>query len=222
MSSNPARAIAQSPQIKFANETPRQQVQHREIARRYARKRRTPTVKQSVRIRELDRLFEYRYGKTLPNDDSGYDDAFVMACHLAHLAEGPARITCWMQMKAPWLIGDDLASLIEMATRRRTMWKADALADRLNLDYETRQLLGIGTIGAIDFRKRSRTALRRKKDAERKRASRAKAGVKPQAQSARRQQPWKQLGISRTSYYRRGEHLKSGTSGTNSATPLTP
>jgi hypothetical protein len=173
-------------------------------------------VRQNVRIVELQRVIEHRYGATLPNDGNGYNAAFVMACHLAVLPNAEARIAHWVEENAPWLTGDGLARLIDRATSRRTVWKADALADRIGLNYETRQRLGITTIGATDFRKRQRTALRKKKARERQQAKRAAAGVKPRTMSLEQSKPWKALRISERTYYRR---RKNGSDGSNSCAP---
>jgi hypothetical protein len=43
---------------------------------------------QAIRISELSRYLSHRYGETLPHDDAGKDDAFIMANHLARTSRG--------------------------------------------------------------------------------------------------------------------------------------
>ena len=38
----------------------------------------------AIRCAELERLFIARYGRQLPDDDAGRDEAMLMAHHLAH------------------------------------------------------------------------------------------------------------------------------------------
>ena len=223
--SNQARAVSQAralPSLEksFADETPGQRLRHREIAwrDRQRKRRRSPRGNPTtyIRIRELERIFVDRYGSTLPNDDAGLDDIFVMANHLAHLDEPDCRITAWLRRWAPWFGDDRTAALIRAAvTSKPLKWRADKLAQRLGLNHATRTRLGITTIGATDCGKAKRAALRRKRNNAAKRASRARAGATSHATSAARAKPWVALGISRRTYYRRG---LNGTDGTNSGT----
>jgi hypothetical protein len=186
----------------YSNETAEQQAQHREIALEHARRRRKRgSPKKNVRIRELERVFADRYGAVLPDDDSGLDDIFTMAHHLAHLDAPDRRISAWVRRWAPWHGDDKTAALIEAVLRKPLKWTADRLAQRLGLDYATRTRLAITTIGAVDCKKAKRVKLRRKRDAARQKARRAKAGAAPHAMSAARTEPWKALGISRRTYY---------------------
>src|SRR4051794_12881958 len=81
-----------------------QRAQHREIARRYAakRKRRTPAGMGALRVRELNRLFDDWYGRMLPDDDSGRLGVMIAAHRLAGTLTGnPAkRIAAWVSLRA--------------------------------------------------------------------------------------------------------------------------
>jgi len=185
-------------------------LEHAEIARRYRAKRKRrprPTLAQ-IRVRELERLFVHRYGDTLPNDDAGRDDVSIMAHHLASTPGNcDDSITVWVQCFAPWYPSGDLKTLIEDASTNTARWKADRLARDLHLTYEDRTLLGIKTIGAIDFPKAWRIRNRRAlKNAARQAARRAQ-GIKPRADyeqdAIARRKPWEDLGISRATWYRR-------------------
>jgi hypothetical protein len=203
----------------FRNETPGQRFDHRIIAHKYRvagdRRSRRADPKTYIRIRELERLFFDRYGAMLPNDDAGLDDIFVMANHLAQLAEPDQRITAWLRRWAPWHGEGSTVALIRSVTPKPLKWRADVLARQLGLDYATRMRLRITTIGAIDCGKAKRAALRRKRNNAAKRASRARDGAASHATSAARTKPWLALGISPRSYYRK---RLNGTGGTNSGT----
>jgi hypothetical protein len=205
-------AQASSTEISFATETPVQQARHREIARRYRRRRRGGP-KKNVRICELQRVFADRHGPVLPGDDAGLDAVFVMANHLAHLDAPDRRISAWARLRAPWMGDDETAELIQMVVPKPLKWRADKLAERLRLDYATRTRLGITTIGAVDCKKAKRARLRRKRAAAREKARRARAGAAPHGGSVEQTEPWKALGISRRTWYRR---RRNGTDGTNS------
>ena len=206
-------ALASQIQIRFANETPKQQAQHREIARRH---RRRGKLKTNVRLRELERVFADRYGPVLPDDDAGRDDIFVLVNHLAHLAGAERKIHARVSRLAPWMGDDQTAALIEMVMPKPMKWTADQLAERIGLDYATRTRLRITTIGAVDCQKAKRARLRKKRDAARHKALRAKAGARPRAASAAQTEPWKKEGKSRRTWYR---HRRNGTDGTNSSAP---
>jgi hypothetical protein len=216
------RAVSQARTLpsfekSFANETAAQRLRHREIAwrDRQRKQRRSPRPKIFIRIRELERIFADRYGAVLPNDDAGLDDIFVMANHLAHLNKPDRRIAAWLQRWAPWYGDDRTAALIRAVMSKPEKWRADALAQRLNLDYATRMRLKITMVGAVDCGKAKRAALRRKRNNAAKRARRAKAGAASHATSAAKTKPWVAFGISRRTYYRR---RLIGTGGTKTGT----
>ena len=74
-----------------------QAARHAEIARRYswaAKQRKNGDRNKKpdrarlitlIRLRELERIFQSRYGRFLPDDDSGRDDLNLIAHHIAHL-----------------------------------------------------------------------------------------------------------------------------------------
>ena len=72
---------------------------HAEIARRYDRKRDVEKVSVgALRVTQLQRLFVDRYGRQLPDDDAGKDDAFVMAHALAWRPNAQRRIPAWLSL----------------------------------------------------------------------------------------------------------------------------
>jgi hypothetical protein len=204
----PSHSKPQDRHPKFADETAAQQARHREIELRYRRRKIKGSPKVHYRLRDLEVLYTDRFGeRQLPDDPDGYDALFVMANHLA-FQNGPVRrIMSWIRQWTPWHSQEETERLIDQVLDRTVTWKADALAERLRLDYDTRMRLKIRTIGAIDKKKRARTLLRKKRAAERQRIRRAKVGTKPHATSEARLKPWIDLGISESTYRRRKRKL---------------
>lgn len=132
----------------------------------------------SIRVAELNRLFEDRHGKVLPDDEIGRECALIIANHLMILPGVPqTRIMDWAKERAPWLTVSEVNELLASAACKPQTWKADSLAWRLKLTYADRQALRITTIGAIDCNKHERAKLRKlnKKRREQRRRDAQKA-----------------------------------------------
>ncbi|MGY3344683.1 MULTISPECIES: hypothetical protein [unclassified Bradyrhizobium] len=161
----------------------------------------------AIRIAELSRVLLDRYGETLPADDAGRDDAFVMACHLAHIRRGDRAILGWLALRAPWMPTADADELVAAAMRLQLRWTADRLAQRIGLTYADRTRLGLRTIGSIDVTADQRREMRKAKDRDRKRDRRrdkaANATETIAAVSLNKSQPWRSEGISRSTWYAR-------------------
>jgi hypothetical protein len=156
---------------------------HIEISRRYAwhaRQRRDGSkltrgqLIPRVRLRGLERIFQHRYGRFLPDDDAGRDDLVLAAHHVAHL-EGDARghILAWARAWAPWMPQGDALEIAERVAAGPQKFTADGLAWRLRLSMAERTALRITTIGAFDVSKADRAEERRRKKNEAKRIRRA-------------------------------------------------
>ena len=98
-------------------------------------------------------------------------------------------------------------AVIDCAKQSPRARTADSVARQLGLTYRTREELRIRTIGAKDVGKRGRAVLRKRKARLRQEARRRKQGAKPQSESLARTQPWKALGISRRTWFRRRKAL---------------
>lgn len=161
-----------------------------------------------LRLHEFARLFASRYhGTQLPNDDAGRDDIEPVMHHMAALTQPARRAQYWLELWAPWLTLAEQREIISGGIATARSWKADQLAWRYRVTKEERDMLGLTTIGAIDYGKAARTKRRKDRDRQRKSASRRAAGMKPrteyEAASLSKAQPWKAQGISRASWYRR-------------------
>jgi hypothetical protein len=159
---------------------------HTEIARRYAwqaqqrRKRHDEKPDPArlltlIRMRELERLFERRYGRLLPDDDAGRDDLIVAAHHIALLRGDVIKhIVDWARAWAPWMPSAEAERLAERVAAEPRKWTADTLAWRLRLSWAERTDLRITTIGAFDMSKAEREVERKRRRREAERARRAK------------------------------------------------
>ena len=199
---------------RFVSETPRQRALHREIARRYSwddrdkPDRRRPNAQLNTRMRELERLFDDRWGPMLPDDDSGRDDLFVAAHHLAQFGDPHQHIPAWARERASWLSDAACTALIERVIRKPRKWGAKALGRKMRLTQEERKRLKITTFRAFDVSDDDMKANRDASEKERLSARRRKAGAVDRAEwleahSAARNKPWEALGVSRSTYYRR-------------------
>jgi hypothetical protein len=152
---------------------------HAEIARRYTDQgERKPVSRAALRIAQLRRLFTARYGRTLPDDDAGRDDAFIMACHLVMRPEADRRIPAWLSLWAPWMPQDEVRAFTTKIIAKPLRWRADTLGKRLSLIEAERSRLKITTIGAVDLTKEQRKARRRMRDRLIKEARRRSTGTK--------------------------------------------
>ena len=183
-----------------------------EIARRYKQKKadKPPISLTALRIAELRRLSRDRYGRILPNDDAGRDDVLVMAHHLARRqGDVPKAIRSYIELEAPWMTSKEVDIIIAKVLARPLKWRADKLAQRLNLTEAERRRLDIRTIGAIDMTKQERREARKLRQRQRDCARRRARGAKPrhqyEANSISRARPWLALGISRATWYRQRE-----------------
>ncbi|MHC1947293.1 hypothetical protein IF803_23210 [Bradyrhizobium sp. UFLA06-06] len=159
------------------------EARHAEIKRRYAwqaeQRREKPDQARLItliRLRELERIFQSRYGRFLPDDDAGMDDLTVAAHHVAFLrGDVVTHILAWARSWAPWLPQDKAKQLAERVAAEPRKFTADALAWRLRLSMAERTALKVTTIGAFDLSKAEREEERKRKRREAERARRAKA-----------------------------------------------
>lgn len=177
------------------------------IKPRGARRRASPQQIVGLRLHDLARLFRSRYGVMLPDDDSGLDDIDPVIHHIAALSQPARRAEHWLELWAPWLTLAEKRDIITKGIAGARPWTADQLAWRYKVTREERTMIGLTTIGAIDYAKAARTKRRKERDRKRKAIKRQASGVKPRAEylaaSTTHKQPWKAEGISRRTWYRR-------------------
>jgi hypothetical protein len=151
-----------------------------EVARRYAwqAEQRRGALSSTrritlIRMRELERIFEVRYGRYLPDDDAGREDAEILAHHIAQLrGEVTTHIQNWLRMWAPWMREAEAKALIARVSSRPLKFTSDNLGGRLRLTMAERKALDITTIGSHELTKAQRAELRKRKKAEAERERR--------------------------------------------------
>jgi len=114
----------------------------------------------------------------------------------------------WSLMDAAKRMGGEIseaeaAEVIDEAVHAHSPpLSADDLGRFLGLRWDKRRHLGIKTIGSMDVDKKERKAIRKVRDKVRQEAKRRRLGMKSHSDSFSRTQPWKDLGISRRTWYR--------------------
>jgi hypothetical protein len=171
----------------------------------------------TLRTAELDRLFDYRWGDVLPDDDAGRGDIRIMVHTLARRSDPIERINAWLARRAPWFTGEERDALVLAALANPLRWRADTLARTLWLTAPVRAELRIRTIGSVDSTSAERKEARRRASIDRKRAIRRSAGIPPACTDQRQNSvnsraPWRAAGISRSTWFRRRARDRNATS----------
>lgn len=112
------------------------------------------------------------------------------------------------------------ADAIEIADRADEvpyLPRADTLAKSLGVTYAQRQELRLTTIGSTDVKKRARRVLRKRKDRLYQERKRRERGARPQSESLSATQPWRDLEMSRATWYRRNKERNETNETTSSA-----
>jgi hypothetical protein len=164
-----------------------------------------------LRLAELERLYAFRWGAVLPDDDAGVDDLEVA---LHHLANGGGknvieRMTGWCARWAPWLPEAKALELCERIAADPEKYSADEIGERMRLCILDRERLEIRTIGAFNMPKILMVGAkpypllkeyqRHLKNRKRSKQTRAEYLAK----SLSRSKPWEAEGISQRTWERR-------------------
>lgn len=196
--------------------------QHRLIAIRYrsaereakeGRRGRRPKVC-NLRLSEVERIYQGRFGKMLPDNPDGRAALRIVAECIALKAGAVPNITGFIRARAPWALPE--AESVAAAAIEAAHWlSADEMAWRIGLSLVEHDTLGIRTIGIVGLNKRQRKARqkdkKKKRETERRRARGAQPRAEYETNSVSRAKPWEALGISRRTWYRR-QAAESGTS----------
>lgn len=167
-----------------------------------------------MRIAELNRYLNYRYGCELPDDDAGRADLEIMVSHLVRKFGEPFRwVWNFASHRARWMPDAELRAMTNRAVATPKKWRADTLGRALRLTMGERTKLAITTIRAFDQTKeqleQARREQRRKADEKRRRAK----GIKPRAdylaEAGRKRKEREAQGVSRATHYRRLRQQKA-------------
>ena len=167
-------------------------------------------ARNNTRVREFERIYQQRYRGIVPDDDAGRSDLIPAIRHII-ATENIANARRFAQSWAPWCTDCRFDEIAEEIGPDPVPQKAWPLGKALGLTYELRKYLKIRTIGPCDVTKRRFTQLKKEEDAERKRFKRLLEGGMPReiykALSKARTEPWKVMGWSERTYYRKREKL---------------
>jgi len=121
-----------------------------------------------------------------------------------------AKDQIWSVMEAAKRMGGkvteaEAAAITEEASITRKHLSADNLARFLGVTFEQRQALHLTTIGSINVQKAARKELRKVRARKALADKRRGLGMRPQSESLSRTQPWRELGMSRATWYRQNK-----------------
>jgi hypothetical protein len=167
-----------------------------------------------LRIHELRRYLSLRYGDVLPDDDAGRQDLTILLNHIAQNRDEPGgRMLAVIQPWAPWMTSAEAEELVAMILKKPRKYTPGRLGELLRLTEAERELLKITTVRAIDettdagMSDDAMKAKRQREDREVKTAKRRSEGAvtreEYETKSKTRTEPWKQLNMSRSTYYRK-------------------
>jgi hypothetical protein len=180
--------------------------------RRVREKRKTDfEIPRRLRKSQMRRHRQHRHGYSLPNNDDGrqYLHEILLVESLNPKATDKLLMNT-IETVAPWMKTDEANTFIEHINRipPKERWRDPVeLGKILQVTNEERERLKLWTILPYDM-------TRDELDAQRKAKKRARARERRQRQprakylaahAVNRTKPWLALGISRATYYRRGE-----------------
>jgi hypothetical protein len=175
------------------------------------------------RLADLQKLILARWRGKVPEGHRS-QITHLATVHLIQLEGDPLEnTTAWC---AKWTDGfpmADIMRIVASALRKKEKqggyrYKSLTIGERLDVTADEVQRLQLQTIYAATDTREEIEQRRRTRRAQAKRQARRAAGANLHAESARRLQPWKTLGISRATYYRQ----QSRNSRETNSAPLYP
>ena len=164
-----------------------------------------------LRYGDLIRLFRYRWGHVLPEDDFGWGDLWLLVINVSLAVKEPQKkMRHAIELWAPWMSPDDREMYVKhvwgLDTYQRTQ-TAEEIGKLLGLTNAERQALKLWRFLPIDATREEIEAQRKTRRNENRRAKMRAKGVRPRevylAASLNKQSPWEAEGISRRTWERR-------------------
>lgn len=184
----------------------------RQAGRMKRRKLQSPKLRPRVALTEIAALIQSRHGGPCDTDDGAiYFQAaipfLISAAGSLEAEERRDRLFSWAKVLTPRLTEAEAIACIEAAEARnergKLFWTAQDLGDLLRLTVAEREALEITSARPCGMSGKQFAAYQRKRKTMREKARRAANGAKPREQSDACLIPWKALGVSRRTYYRR-------------------
>jgi len=123
-----------------------------------------------LRVREMERLFSYRSGRFLPDNNAARSDIQLVAHHLANRPTAQVKhIVDWCRRWAPWMPTDEAEAIAAASLGAPRHFTADVLGALLRVTLRERISLEIRTIGSYETTKADREKMRKAKSRERSR-----------------------------------------------------
>ena len=172
-----------------------------------------------LRYGNLLRLFRYRWGYELPNDEAGLGDLWllVLNCSLADNAPDKKManaISVW----APWMSDEEAQAYIkhvEGLDIYQRLMTGKEIGAQLGLTNADREFLKLWQFLPIDKTGEELAQIAKDRELRRRERARRKKGVRPRAKYlsdlAAKPKPWVAQGISRATYFRRVRRGESET-----------
>ena len=137
-----------------------------------------------MRVREITRWFEHRYGDSLPDDDAGRGDLDLFVNYLVQVnRHNPINAAVReARLWAPWLSHADARRMADRAIAHPIKFKADTIAEKLGATDAIRTAFRFTTIGACDLTHAERNKATRKRRTDTKREKRRAEGVMTRGQ----------------------------------------
>jgi hypothetical protein len=178
----------------------------------------SPPLIRNKRMRELEGLYEHRYGEHLPYDDAGIEDLTIMAHHIAHGPGGFAHICAWARIWIPDMPEAEAEALAKRVVAAPRKFKAARLGWKLRLTNDEREMLGITTIRCFTAQTDEQVADERKRRNARRMATERQTereGRPPKPEPLSKTRPWEVLGMSRATWFRKGKPMPAESRETN-------
>ena len=164
-----------------------------------------------LRLGDMRRLFQHRYGVTFPDADDGREDLRLLLLPISLGQDPQRRMTNAIDLWAPWMPPNEAETLVaSIVTTPLNMRRPppDLLGKVLNVTNAQREVLRLWTIAPIDMTDEQLAEHRKAKRRNWKRAARLRVGRKTRQEylacnTISRDRPWLALGISRRTWYRR-------------------
>ena len=171
-----------------------------------------------LRYGDLIRLFRFRWGNVLPEDDSGWGDLWLLVSNVSLAAKEPQKkMRHVIELWAPWMPSDTREDYVRhvwgLDTYQRTQ-TGEEIGKLLGLTNAERVKLKLWQFKPIDATDEQLEAQRKARRRENRRAKLRANGVRPRevylAEMASKPKPWIAEGISRRTWERRLKAMSQG------------
>jgi len=159
-----------------------------------------------LRYGALLRLFRYRWGYVLPDDDAGRGDLWELVLNVSLAASPDEKVSHVIALWAPWMDADGAACLIERV-KSLTVYErtptAKELGKRLRVTNAERQMLKLWPFKPVDASDDEVTAQARDRRNATRRAKRGRTRAQYLDTCLSTTRPWLGEAISRRTWERR-------------------